>query len=952
MPAGITIELVVGPSAATTHALAGAAIGDATATGNVEVLTPPATHALSGVAAAAATASGAATLIPGHLYEFGPAKIDLGIATTRQRRYEAALGYEGFLYYDRLADLAKRGEIICNMYAANSRAEFGAQSVPMMLSIDRRYLKGLILRPMLRQAPFMYGDELDPGWTLEDFQDAFETEGGEWSFDRDKKGLRWEATQLVARANESDEPSDWTTSVLSTSETGIPSGVCPDPFFSVYIRRAEPTQEIRVAAQAATPPQLVAPYTNIVWGDDRWMLSIPGAGRPKLFRELRAQPPEGFTYLWPVWTPVDWTEGMLEDVDAKRASEEGYTYHIGTIGGAVCVSESGFTDHDFAYYKVESGVEPVVAAGHITVTNWPGQCTLGLDLSTFPNGASAYRAPWWVGDYSPASVQQIVFGQPYSSLWVSDDIGALIGAGLDGVDDNSVRVALHSLTSSPEYVYYLLSMMRGQYPNAEWLLAHPEVTETLLTYTTPFAEAVTTYHDPTLTDNGVTEFVETGLFRRGMTVESALDTGRSQHLVARVSNEPAVVPASETVWHEYDQAAEGVVGLPPTHQLEPGRVVRMQAGRMYKVRDWAPGDPGEQFLEAVVDLGQYTVVSADRNRHLGQFDLADALGLAHLAKWTLGELNLRGWYTESALSFLLEMVGIGPAQYDLEDLGEAARILDTDDSASWDRGTKFAKILAEVADKHQHHAALWYDFYENKVRTGCRYCRAKRTGVVVGTDEYGNDILEWMNHENNGWLSSACLLGDYARVPGTGVDLYLVDDPVFADDPQSMYICREFTCSIASLDPEKFANEFVVVGKAQGSESGPTHKSFQDEIVARWRNLPSLKYAEETADQYLGFAVSHVDEDSTLSTRYEVNQNLAEAARWKGNWPRMAEVRMPMHVDFAATEGVRAGMVFVVQGAKYAACHGVKFRVTQVSLDFGSREQVITGREMAGVFTG
>mgnify|MGYP001174239673 CR=1 FL=1 len=888
--------------------------------------------------------------LPDHLYEFGPAKLELGIAATRQRRYAPESGKSGWFYYDRLGDLSKRGKLICNHYPAGARPEFGGQSAPKILTLDRKYLKGIMLRPLLRQCAHVVEatQEYVPGWSATDFTESFALNGGMWSVDISKNGLRWEATQLVAYTGDGTSPTDWTVSELTTTP-GCPGGISPDPFFSVYIRRSEATQEI--ITNLAALGKVTAAYTAIVWGDNSWMLVIPSQGAPKLYHDFRSQPPDGYFYPWPQWWPVTWTEGHLAEVDAKRASEEGYEYQIGTIGGCVCVSENGFTNDDFAYYRVENTGEPVVPIGGVTIRNWPGQCTLGLDLSIFPDDALAYRSLWEVGDFCEPSTAQGVFGQPFASVWADSVVEPTVTSALEGVDDNSVSIALHESDTYPGYAYYWLGLTRGQFPNAAYIAEH-SISETLLTYTTPFVEAVSTYQFQTLTDRGAYSFTDTGLFRRGMTMEAALDTGQSQHFVATVCNEPAAVPASETAWHAVDQSTTGFVGLPPTYKLEPGQVVRLRGGRTYKVRNWTPpeeeGDPETPYLDAVIDLGQYTIVSALRNRHEGKFDLTDVLGLTNLAKWTCGELNLRGWDSNAAMEFLLDLSNIGAAERDLENLDTAGMIADSEDRASWDRGETFNKIMSELADKYGHHAALWYDIYTNQVKTGCRYCRTKRTNVETETE----GVFEWMTHEDNGWLSSGCLAADLVRVPDTGIDLRFVDDPVYATDPQSMYICKEFTAEIASLDPDKFANEFVVVGKDQYSEDGPTNRSFADEIVGKWRNLASLTYGESTKAQYLGFPVTHFEEDSALTSRVAVNQRLIEAARWKGNWPRVAEVRMPLHIDFETVESPRPGMVFVVEGAKYAACHGVKFRVTNVTLDLGSREQIIKGREMVGLYTG
>lgn len=883
--------------------------------------------------------------------------VSVSLADTLRRRYDIAAGDEPFFIYDRLADLHKQGKLVSSSYAANTLAQFGAQPVTHCIPVDRKHLKGVMLRPFYRQPiPWPRADGTptrrwgvvtvpnptgglwgthSAGEVINDFLDNYTflpTSTDNWDFVLADDGLLYEMTQKVSYTGDGDQLSDWVVSVVGFAGTPDPEaeeinrGLCPNPFFTVGFRRQALPPEFIAAVQTATGAIEYA-STQIVWGvngevypQGKWMLHVPITGKPTLYeRLLTGHPWSSETEAY--WYPRQWTEGDLSEIKPERAAKQGYTYHIGTIGHAICVSEGGFDgDGGFAYYLVENAAEPVVPYGEMFIRNWPGQCTFWLDLNVFPVGELA-RWPFVVPSFRSADVSSVVLGQPFStSLQTATQQEGQVVDELPGVEGMAVDMEPLGLYEDMEIDTLLRWRMRltpGTYPE------EADPTEEVVTQTTPFVEAVQLYQNPQLTDNGAMTFTELGQGVIDLVTEAELeDTTAAIQQLTLVNAEESFLPD--------DQEPEPDGGWSPTYEVVPGRQVRL-AEVGWRVKDLTT------YVESnsVVNMGDYFVLNPHRERRAASFVVTDLLGMVALNKWD-GEtdLNFRGWLVSEALAFALEYNGIGTAQYELEETG---LLVPDDDDQNHRIGTSWLKIMQGLLDEG---GVLWTDYSDNKVKTGCRYCRTARTAANV------------LDHADNAWLSSACLAADVVRAGATGVDFLAVVNPTGAGAAYPQYPVVEFQADEATLSERDHANTITVVGsrpsvpRATKRREGWAWESPQ--LIARWRNRAALDWeyieANPTAvTEYLGWPVSHVERDDSLVTQQEVDRRLAEIAARKATRAKKARFYVPM------LNTIRPGMVTEVQGAAYAACDGLLFRVTGVRHEPGRSRTRITAREMVGL---
>lgn len=950
--------------------------------------------------------------------------ITVGLADSRQRQYDITAGNEPFFFYDELADLAKQGKLTPSYFPANTLLQFGSQPTSHFIVIDRKHLKGLLPRPVLRQ-PLIWGesdgatppsykradgtparrwgvvtvpdqssihpyDRVDwgsnaAGTVINDFWDNYvfwPTAGANWDFTLRSDGLLWEMTQKVAYTGDGTHLSDWSLSVVGFEGVQDPEpgmgvdddlrhylrGQAPNPFFTAGFRRQGLSPEFLQAwehderlleAWGGRDIDLEVPLgTAIIWGmknlrdvrgpafpEGKWALQCPINGKPKLYERMTGGPSWGEHAGERYWQPRDWTEGDLSEIKAEKSAKDGYTYHIGTMGHAICVSEGGFDgEGDFAYYLVEDASEPVVPAGGVQILNWPGQCTFWLDLNVFPK-ATMQRWPVAVPSFRYADCATNVIGEPFSSVFRDgDDLVGEVTAALPGVEGMSVLVDGPGPLVDPDFagrITYSLQAIAGTYPVG----ANPA--DEVVTQTPPFVEAVQLYQSPQLTDNGAPTFTTAVAPVKNLQVTAELEGGAScrQSLVVSNDRECFIAPEGET---------EPDGGWCPTGDFVAGRQVQItHAGWIYK--DLMGGED----IDAGGAMGNYWITSARRRFREATLDVTDLLGMLALAHWD-GEtdISFRGWNVSQAIAFALEYNGIGPDQYDLEDTG---LVVPDDADQVHKKGTNWLKIIQSLVDEGSRSDApsawagtLWYDYSDNKVKTGCRYCRTKRTAET------------WLSHCDNGWASTGCLAADAARAAGSvDLDAKHVSDPnvplildrLQAGGTNNVHAAWDLEVEDAVLDPKEYANVVTVIGKVRvrdevwvtkHGKSGKDRKveklhGRDTEIVAHWKNSKALVYEEPVPAEYIGWPISITETDDTLTREQDVLRRLGEIVGRMS--PRAVKIKFRTPLAVA----VKTGMVVMLHGGEFAGVEGMKFRITGVKHNPESATTDYTARQMIGI---
>jgi len=663
-------------------------------------------------------------------------------------------------------------------------------------------------------------------------------------------------------------------------DLGVPTyvGACPNVFFFAGVKRQALTED--KVEELKTTGYSDAEWTNIIWGNNSWCLHIPLVGRPQLYENISTAPkPPNYPKVWvDEWVPRQWTEGELSKIDVERAADDGYAYKIGVIGNAIAVTESSFEDN-FAYYIVKNRTQPIVPAGPIIINNWPGQAVLRLSPLFFRN-ATIYRFPFYVETFRETDAYYRIFGQP------SVDLG--VGQGVTGV--------LEEVPGYPAYLHYWLEILRGQYPD---ILRDGDI----YTYTTPFIQMVTIWQEPNITDNGALSFTDIDLPYE-LSLSSELGTSTSQTYRIVVDNRLALD----------SDAAEA--GESPTADLKPGRVVKVVAGWSYT--------NGYEFTE---ELGQYQIVVPQRDATLGSFDLTDILGMLALSEWDKGRLSFIGWNPANAIEFLLRLYGIGPDWYDIEDLGLKLFVGQdpSNQTWSWKAGTSIVQILTDLAEKGGRGAAIWYDGSDNKIKTGCKYCRTKRSA------------FNWYSHQDNGWNSTGCRAADIARVQANtgrtdGIDYVIIAGQADASDKTSLNFSEDLVGEIQLLRRGQYANRITVIGQAPDGRP----------LSAFWRDDDALYEQPDGSlgDKYIGFPVSRVVTDHNLQTQDAVNARLAELAHELGAWPFTIQLTIPMHTS------IKPGYVIKIEGGKALEANGEIFRIQNIQHDVRSGRSEILARHM------
>jgi hypothetical protein len=880
---------------------------------------------------------------------------------------------EGFFRYDRLGDLLEQSNLQGSFLQPGQTLEYGTVYTPLHVQVKLRGNKagqgdvnGFIPRPFLRQSPQVNSLAKtlvlpEDTWTTDTVQHNYVFTPGDrylvpasgetqayypltyWDIVPSADGLFWEMQQKETGDSTtgyrfSKVAVGWPLSELpkckvSPTDTwvdqdeGTWQGVCPNPFFVAGFRHQAIGEEgqsyLLTQMQAGTLSYEYA--TQIIWGDETWMLWIPWRGKPKLFRNAAYHSWEPYWhFLYPTqWEECAWTGGDLKEIDPETAANKGYTYHIGVVKGCLCVWE-GSWDGNCAYYDASGQGEPVVPTGRLYMQNYPGQCTYWLDLVQAPLQMEIGRRKFWVGAHGdPNALVQTLEGQVWGGP--GDVMRNLNGLEPDETvslpdlvaGSNKCDLDIYCDPETPEYLHYVLTFSPG-YHYTIWREGTTGMLANLKTYTLPFVDAVSIWQPTTLTDGGAVAYtVAQETVPQAWVFEDELKESKAQTQSFKVYNgQPGFLP--DNLPEEYE--AEPTEGLPRSYRMKPGAQVKLSlTWRMFDtvtgVLSWAD----------LVECGEYTVLRAEPGKMETEVDATCLWGLAALAQWSTGELNFRGWFVKDALEFLCDLLAIGAAQRDFEDLGEGAQVLWTDDSASYKPGKKFAEIMVDLVRRYGQDSVLWYDRSDNKLKTGCKYCRAKRT-----TTDMGSGVLEWMTHKDNGWASSGCLIVDAIRSPADSIDYHLVDDPdaTGVEEGNLYFSIKPVKATVSNLAREGYANEIVVVGRDATGKLP---------LEARWRNPDAFDLPDT---DYVGVRVTKVIDNGTGQTQESLNDTLSDAVATALAWPLEVEAVLVLHPE------VRVGYVMQVQGGKYAAVNQKKFRITGTRHDVKAQTTLVRGHEI------
>jgi len=327
----------------------------------------------------------------------------------------------------------------------------------------------------------------------------------------------------------------------------------------------------------------------------------------------------------------------------------------------------------------------------------------------------------------------------------------------------------------------------------------------MASFTTPFIEGVTIWQSPAITRNAVA-YQEPAFVKSVSIAEAELGNDTSCNVEVELDNAPGT-------YHGY-----------PSVSLREGALCRATVGSKLS-------DGGVQYLTASGLV--LTEIDPSPTRTILRF--ADILGALELAVWDRGDINLRGWSPADAIMCVGNLYGIPEDRFDLEDLGEYL-------IGDWKwEGQTIRSIMSDIAKRGGRGASLWFDPIDFKIKTGCRYCRAKRTAG------------DFASHQDNGWNSSGCLAADEDRVPG-GVDGTLRVDT--SRDRASLFFAEQFSGRGSRLTGE-FLDRVQVQGK--GFDGYPVRLQAQDARSISGQNADGTDVsAEDFAERYIGWRKSKV----------------------------------------------------------------------------------------------
>lgn len=904
------------------------------------------------------------------------------LADSKQRRYHVAAGDEGWFRYDDLAEIFGQHQLFQRFIDGGEYLEFGDRPVSTTIVVNRRDLKGVMLRPLigpvttaiakayytLLPAPAWVGDYSET-WDLVQSEDGLFAEMhnklsydglgdpqsssvtyyGEDAGGGCSAGCATTRAAAIAACNVTynecllacdGDPVcegncvDARDVCIAAADTaydacviacgGEPAGICPNGFFIAGVRRAALDDNMIEVLEDMNYAD--ASWTNIMWGNSEghyvWQLHIPLKGKPTLFENtVTAVRPDDYLHEWPdVWVEREWTEGELSAVTPQGMAKEGKTYKIGVIGKAIAVTESSFED-GFAYYVPPNRDQPIAPAGPMRIENSHGQCDYWLAPLIFLD-TSVGRQPFYIGNFNEANIGSYIWATPSTAP------PGVTGMGADG----SYWQIPPSGSADP-------ACLAGCVATWEACIIAAGVD--------PDAIEACNVADGACATACVDAIPESGYLMYEIEIKRGYYPAALGALDLPTFTTPFVTAAE--VFQSAEVTDNGAPSFTTIPQARFGLTLSAELGagtsqryaltidnRLSTSSAPAGNVPTEDFTTGrVVELSAGWVFSdgsggpdVTETADFGQLfivtDLRDARNATFSLTDLLGIIALTKW-DGAELNFR----GWNPAaaiNYLLDHVGVGEQWRDIEnlgltlagDEWRYNYGANINDIIADLADKGGESAALWYDRSLNKVRTGCKYCRTERTAG------------DWATHQDAGWNSTGCLAADLVRNPGTGIDLRIIDAPANVTDHESLYISKSLVSRVAFLQQGQYANRIAVTGKTSDGRV----------IRSTWQDDESL--FDTTSARYTGMPVTYTEENSELQTRAELNARLIELAQELGPQPTFLDITMPFRYN------LKPGFVAEIAGGTYAGAdvNGGHYRITSVMHNIAQRETRLQMRYM------
>jgi hypothetical protein len=361
-----------------------------------------------------------------------------------RRRFEVRHQQGGWYEYFDFADMAKEGMLRLPIITADTmditidpHVAIGVASrdIPLMKLVDNGPVRGLTLHPFIADMDYeVSGDTACKHFytfrcrTYQGGVTGWQTLAGSvkghadfdtfWDFKKSADGQFVEMVQKASVVN--DLP------VQTEVELSQVGGTCPNAWFTFGVRRQAISEDAQTFLDENPDAILETPdlvcttawfggmtstlYPFVPAGERWWAwgLRIPIQGRPYLIRgrltwgQWDRDGVSGWDWGW-TYHREDFDGGNLSETNAQQMALQGKTYMVGVIGTHLVVSDAQM--QDFAYKTVRDAQQPIVPAGDIAVTNFPGQCALWLapvqftPVDDMPGGTDApaiTMANYWV----------------------------------------------------------------------------------------------------------------------------------------------------------------------------------------------------------------------------------------------------------------------------------------------------------------------------------------------------------------------------------------------------------------------------------------------------------------------------------------------------------------------------------------------------------------------------
>ena len=786
-------------------------------------------------------------------------KATVRIYEDARRRYEALPGDKAWMVYDRLWELIPAGGVNVSTTDYSTLVQFGGSSgnkVHDAVRVTAGDIDGVILTPVI-----------DETTAIRD--DCYEV-----------KGTGGAPTLEVWKAEQ--WPFDIIAQPVGVTDGGAPVhstvdseySMIADPFFTVMIWRKGLDEDFLDDVEAGTYDP---PFTEIVFGNDaetRWALTIPYNEPPYLWQ----YDPTDDDAETNGWVRREWSHGSLSVQKTRGDAPDGFWYWIGVIDGKICVSEDRFQD-DFAYYSAHPIGHEAIKPGPLQINHWPGMfafahrplkaetATLTRQSTLVPN-----EGPWSDSD-GTINVASRITGEVY-------------GHGLSDYIATAGCLSAFSGTGFGKFKWTLTMAPKARTSTVDRLYADGGDLD-VVTYTWPTIKTVRTTYEATITDNGAQPYTnyEAQIPEIHQSVTAEQDAASFQELY--------LINAKGE--------AKGIVEGRAVEIFDAGWEYRTGYGYGYWEED---EDLHALDLLWTLEPTFYDIWAA--------VPLTDLLGLLRLQQ-IKSPMAFMGFQPAIALTFLAQYAGLGPGWYDFEDLGIPfwSGSAPTHQPLVFDAGTTVADIMREVA-KIAGNAAVWCEY--NVLKTGCPYCRTKRTSE------------DWQSHQDGGWNSSGCLAADVARAGPSGVDKVMFANPEDATTPTDPNELLSMEVTRRNIDRWDYANEVTVIGKSANAETiGTTY--------CDWQKLYG------TGDEYFGWPISHVEVADHLGddpSRSKLNSYA------QGLYSRLSPNPKWLRATCMAQTGLRLGHVIQVEGGRRWDLDGEKYRVAGMNTTLNKSARAVT----------